>query len=94
MLIPIVAGVLLTLYFLGIVYALLAPTRGPDPQRGQAVGCLVIVAGGLLLLGVLLGLGVAFDLTWLVDAIVAVVVYPSLLLLANGVYFVVQKFRK
>lgn len=90
----VVAGVLLTLYFLGIVYALLAPRRGPDPQRGQAIGCLMIVAGGLVLVGVALGVGVAFDLTWLVDTIVAFTVYPSLLLVANVVYFGVKKLRK
>ncbi|MBA4187999.1 MAG: hypothetical protein C0467_08265 [Planctomycetaceae bacterium] len=89
----ILAGVLLALYLMGIVYALLAPSRGHDPQRGQAVGCLMIVAAGVTLLGAALGIGVAFDLEWLVSVIIAVTVYPSLLLVANGVYFGVQRLR-
>lgn len=90
----IVAGVLLGVYLLGIVYALLAPTKGPDPQRGQAVGCLMIVAMGLVGIGALLGAAVAFDIGWLATAISWVVIFPTALMLANGVYFLFLKFTR
>lgn len=87
----IVAGVLLGAYLLVIVYVILAPPKGPDPQRGQAVGCLMIVALGLVGLGALLGAGVWFEIEWLKDTVTWVVLVPSALILANGVYFAFLK---
>lgn len=90
----IAAGVLLVLYLLGIVYALLAPAKGPDPQRGQAVGCLMIVAIGLVLIGALLGVAVAFEIEWMASAISSVVIFPALVALAQGVYLLFPKVRR
>ena len=80
-------GILLGLYLAGIVYALLAPVRQHDPQRGQAVGCLMIVAGGIALLGALLAVGAIFDVAWLVRAIFYVAVFPAVLLTVHAVRY-------
>jgi hypothetical protein len=59
---PLLAAVVLGAYALIIIYALIAPRRGPDPQRGVAVGCLLIVLAALLAVGALLA--VAVRLKW------------------------------
>src|SRR4029079_13836930 len=45
-----------------VVYALVARPTQPDPQRGQAVGCLAIVVVALVLLGVLLAFAWRFHI--------------------------------
>ncbi len=90
----IVAGALLVLYLGGIVFALLAPAKGHDPQRGQAVGCLMIVALGLVGLGVLLGVAVAFEIGWLERAVSYMVIFPAVLLLIHGVRFLWLKLTR
>ena len=80
-------GILLGLYLAGIVYALLAPVRQPDPQRGQAVGCLMIVAAGIALLGALLAVGSIFDVAWLVRGIFYVAVFPAVLLAVHALRY-------
>lgn len=87
----IAAGVLLAAYFALLVYALLVPSRGHDPQRGQAVGCLMIVAGAIALLGGVLGLAVALDWNWLVDAIFWAAVFPVALAAVNAVRYLLIK---
>lgn len=77
----IAAGVLLALYFCGIVFAICVPPRQPDPQRGIALGCLSLVAGGIAGLGAVLAAGVYFDLTWCVHIAFDVAIFPAVLLL-------------
>ncbi|MBM3982471.1 MAG: hypothetical protein FJ304_19815 [Planctomycetes bacterium] len=81
------AGALLALYLLGIVFALLAPPKQHDPQRGQAVGCLMLVALVLIGLGALLAAGVAFEIEWLTRAVAYVVFFPAVLLAINAARF-------
>jgi len=79
----IVSGVLLGLYALGIGYALCAPARQPDPQRGVAQGCLGLVLVALAGVGLLLGLAVRFHLTVVIYVIAAGCIYPAVLLAGN-----------
>lgn len=84
----IAAGVLLALYFLVIVGVLLMPSRSHDPQRGQAVGCLMIVAIGLGVLGIF----VWPDQNWLVEAIFRVAAFPVIITAINAVRYLLMKF--
>jgi hypothetical protein len=88
------AGVLLAAYALGVLYALNAPARQPDPQRGQAVGCLTIVLLGLLGLGAMLAAGLYWDVGLLVRVPFWVAVFPALSLVGSGVYHLVRKRRE
>jgi hypothetical protein len=91
----ITAGILLTLYLVGILFALLAPTRQHDPQRGVAVGCLMIVAGAILVLGLALGLGVFFDWPWMINIIFWITIFPFIsLFLATTRQLVLYVRRK
>jgi hypothetical protein len=85
-----VTGVLLACYFIGVVYAVLAPSRQPDPHRGVAVGCLGMVAAGLLVLGGLLAIAVLFDVGWLLTLLFSITVYPSVALVGSSI---VQRVR-
>ena len=77
------AGVVLGVYALLILYALIAPARQPDPQRGVAIGCLSLVLVGLIGVGALLAAGVLLNKPWLVHAIASVCLY-SLVLVGIG----------
>lgn len=90
----IAAGVLLTLYFLVIVGVLLLPPRSHDPQRGQAVGCLMIVAIGIALLGGVLGIAVWLDFHWLIEVIFWVAALPMILLAINAGRYLLLKLRQ
>ena len=87
------AGILLAVYALGILAALRAPVKQHDPQRGQAVGCLMIVLVGLLGLGALLAVGVYWDVGWLVGTVFSVTAYPAVALVGGAVYHFVAKLR-
>lgn len=87
------AGVLLGVYILGIVYALTRTPRRPDPQRGQAVGCLMIVVAALLVLEAALAVGVYWDIGFLIRAPFWVAVFPLLSLAGSGVLHVFQRLR-
>jgi hypothetical protein len=89
----IAAGVLLTLYLLAIVGVLLMPSRSHDPQRGQAIGCLMIVAIGIALLGGVLGLAVWLDQNWLVEAIFWMGAFPMIILAVNAARYLLMKLR-
>jgi len=88
----ITAGVLLVVYFLFLVHAITAPVKQYDPQRGQAVGCLMIIMIGLALLGVMLAIGVFFDMPFCVRLPFYITVFPLVLLVVNGIRFVVMYF--
>lgn len=85
------AAVLLSLYLTGLAYALLSPTRGPDPQRGQAIGCLMLVGMGVLLLGAVLAVGVVFRVRFLVQAVFWITVYPALHLALGAGYWLLRR---
>jgi len=84
------ATILLAAYTVAIVVVLLKPARQPDPQRGQAVGCLMIVVVGLLALGGALALAAAYDVRWLVGTIFFVTVYPAVMIAAS----LIVRYRK
>ena len=87
------AGVLLAAYAVGIVYAMTAPVKQHDPQRGQAVGCLMIVLAGLLALGATLAAGVCWDVATLVWVPFVTTVFPAVSLVGSGVYHLVARLR-
>lgn len=53
-----IAGVCIAVYLGCIVYAITAPRKQPDPQRGMAVGCLMIAAIPGVVAALLLAAGV------------------------------------
>jgi hypothetical protein len=88
------AGVLLGVYLLALVGAFVLSPKSHDPQRGQAEGCALIVALGLLGLGALLGAGVALEIEWLVRAVAYVVFFPVVLLAINAARFAWLKLTR
>jgi Na+/proline symporter len=50
-----IGGSLLAIYLGIVVYGIVAPASAQDPQRGQAIGCLAIVAVALIAAGTALG---------------------------------------
>lgn len=93
-----VTGAILAVYLLGIAYAILAPSKQPDPQRGQAVGCLMFAAIPAVVVAVLVVIGVAFDVPFLVRwpfRICTVVAgYVLLVLIAQPIVRVWQNRRR
>ncbi|HEX8913772.1 MAG TPA: hypothetical protein VF796_15535 [Humisphaera sp.] len=77
------AAILLAAYTVSIVVVLLKPSRQHDPQRGQAVGCLMIVVIGLVALGGVLALAAVYDVRWLVTTIFSITVYPAVMIAAS-----------
>jgi hypothetical protein len=80
---PWLAGVVLGVYALLTLYALVAPARQPDPQRGVAIRCLSFVLVGLLGVAALLAAGILLNKPWLVQAISIVCLY-SLVIVGIG----------
>jgi hypothetical protein len=77
------AAILLAAYAISIVVVLLKPAMRPDPQRGQAIGCLWIAVVGLVALGGVLALAAVFEVRWLITAIFSMTVYPTALVLIS-----------
>lgn len=61
-----ITAAILAIYLGGIAYAILSPAKQPDPQRGQAVGCLMFAA----IPGVVVALLVAIGLIWNIPTLV------------------------
>ncbi|QOI99401.1 MAG: hypothetical protein HRU70_02415 [Phycisphaeraceae bacterium] len=81
--------------FLGVIlYAIAAPSRGPDPQRGVAVGCLMMAAIPAAVLGVVLGVAVAGGHERLVRVLFYVTVIPAAYLLVMLTAIPIVKWRK
>jgi MFS family permease len=88
------AGVLLAVYALGILVALSRKPRQPDPQRGQAIGCLMIVVFALVGLGAVLAAAVIWELNGLIRVVFWIAVFPCLSLLGSGFWHLVQPRRR
>jgi peptidoglycan biosynthesis protein MviN/MurJ (putative lipid II flippase) len=91
---PLPAAVVLGVYAVIIVYALIAPSRGPDPQRGVAVGCLLIVLAALLAAGALLATAVRMKWDWLVTAISGACLYSIIIVIPGLIKSVFDKIKK
>lgn len=91
-----IAGVGVAGWIAFISYALLAPARQPDPQRGQAVGCpwILLIPGIALALLLLVGLATHIDL--LTRIAFWIVIFPSgyLLLFGAAYPFMLKRRRK
>lgn len=61
-----ITGAILAIYLGGIAYVLLAPAKQPDPQRGQAIGCLMLAMIPGVVVGVLVVIGVVWDVPILI----------------------------
>jgi MFS family permease len=72
-----IAGICLALYLGCIVYAIMAPQKQHDPQRGMAVGCLMFAAIPGVLLALLLGIGVIGGFETLVRVLFYVTALPA-----------------
>jgi hypothetical protein len=70
------AGALLGFYLLALAGVWLFAPRSNDPQRGQADGCALLLAGGLVGLAGLLAVGVWADVPVFVRAVFFVAVLP------------------
>jgi hypothetical protein len=85
----VITGAILALYLGVIAYALLAPSKQHDPQRGQAVGCLMLAAIPALVIGILVIVGVVWDIPklirWPFALCVTVFGYVMLVLIAQPV---------
>jgi len=90
----IITAALLGVYVLVAVYALLAPTRGPDPQRGVGQGCMLFVILGLLAMGGLLALAVVQQIAWLGYALFAVAAFPGIGLIGGGITHLIRLRRE
>lgn len=88
-----ITAVLLAAYLVGVVYALMAPARQPDPQRGVAQGCLGMVVLALIAMTGLLAAAVYFDIRWLAKALFFVAVFPAIGLVGGGITHLIQRAR-
>lgn len=87
-------GVILVLAILALSLVLLRKPRQYDPQQGQAVGCLLIVIAGLVLLGGLLAVAMLADIRWLLVVVFDVTAFPVVWVLLGLVYNLVRWVRK
>jgi high-affinity Fe2+/Pb2+ permease len=83
-----VTAVILAGYLGVVVWAWASPST--DPQRGMAEGFLMLVTLFLLLLAGLLWLGAARGHRKLVWTVFGICVFPSLSLVARGIYLLVR----
>ena len=87
------AGVLLGAYVLFILGVLITPQRQHDPQRGQAIGCLMIVLACLVTLGLVLAAGVHWDIRLLVYGPFCVAVFPVATVVVGGAVQLARRAR-
>jgi len=84
-----ITGAILALYLGCLVYAILAPQKQHDPQRGQAVGCLMLAAIPAVVVGILVVIGVACDIPklvrWPFTACTIIFAYVMLMLIAQPI---------
>jgi hypothetical protein len=84
-----ITGAILALYIGVIVYAILAPQKQHDPQRGQAVGCLMLATIPAIVAGILVVIGVVWDIPklvrWPFTACVIIFAYVTVLLIAQPI---------
>lgn len=80
-----IAAVLLTLYLGVLLYALVAPSKEQDPQRGVAVGCLSMVVAAVVGVGAVLVVGVVLHNSVLIGIAYHIAVWPAAFMLFSGV---------
>lgn len=82
---------LLAVYIVGIVGALLKPPRQPDPQRGVAVGCLMMAAAAIGVLLVVTVIADLYQVRWLVWTGFIGAIFPAISLAGAGVRWLILK---
>ena len=84
-----ITGGILALYLGVIAYALLAPRRQRHPEDGMAVGCLMLAAIPAVVVGILVVIGVAWDIPklvrWPFMACIVIFAYVTLMLIAQPI---------
>jgi hypothetical protein len=77
-----ITGAILALYLGCIAYALFGPRKQRHPEDGMAIGCLTLAAIPAIVTGILVGIGVAYDVRALVrwPFVVCVIVFAYVLL--------------
>jgi hypothetical protein len=77
-----ITGVILAIYLGGIGYALFGPRKSHHPEDGMAVGCLTLAAIPAIVVGILVIIGVVWDIPRLVrwPFVVCTVVFAYVML--------------
>src|SRR5687767_9207460 len=85
-----ITGAILAIYLGGIAYALLAPRKQRHPEDGMAIGCLMLAAIPAVVVGILVVIGVAWDIPklvrWPFTACTIVFAYVALMLIAQPIF--------
>lgn len=85
LIINIIAGVGIAVWVFGPVLAILWPQRRHDPQRGMAVGLLMIVSMVGVLAALLYAAGLIWNIRWLVYIPFAITSYVLFMVLCGAV---------
>jgi hypothetical protein len=84
-----ITGAILAVYLGGIAYAIFSPAKQPDPQRGMAVGCLSLATIPAFVVGIVVVIGVVWDIPrlvrWPFNVCAIVFGYVVILLLAQAI---------
>ena len=84
-----ITGAILAIYLGFIAYALLAPRKQHHPEDGMAIGCLTLATIPAIVVGVLVIIGVAWNIPrlvrWPFTACVIIFAYVALMLIAQPI---------
>lgn len=89
-----IVGICVAVYLGVIVYAITAPAKQHDPQRGVAVGCLMFAAIPGIVLALLLAIGVMGGYEGLVRVLFYVTAVPMAYLLVLLIAQPIVKWRQ
>ena len=84
-----ITGAILALYLGCIGYALLAPAKQHDPQRGMAIGCLMLAMIPAVVVAIVVIAGVVWDvprlIRWPFSVTITIFAYVMVMLIAQPV---------
>jgi hypothetical protein len=89
----IASSILIGAYLLWILLVIKWPTRQHNPEDGMAVGCLMLVAMGLLAIGLMLAVGVVFHLRPIVYGVFVITAFPAALALPQLAWEGIKKLK-
>ena len=84
-----ITGAILALYLGVIAYAIFGPRKQRHPEDGMAIGCLMFAAIPAVVVGVLVIIGVAWDIPrlvrWPFTACTIIFAYVTIMLIAQPI---------
>lgn len=89
-----VSYTILGTFALVAVYAINAPPRQPDPQRGMAVGCLLFLLLVDILVAIAFTIGILVRVRWLTNAITWLCLFAVLFVAIGLVESLVRALKK